>query len=120
MGEARIKTSQSLQILEDCDQAQECLFTSPSPTNPSAIKSSNPSGTQHSREDNNGNTTVDSGGHHNHNNYTKEMEENIANGNIGGDVTNGNISTHNSNISSNINQEENILNGNLIRPSPDR
>ena len=119
--EARIKASQSLQILEDCDQAQECLFTSPSPTNPPAIKSSNPSGTQHSREDNNGNTTVDSGGHHNHNNYTKEMEENIANGNIGDDVTNGNITlTHNSSNSSNTNQDENILNGNLIRTSPER
>merc|ERR1711997_1057807 len=114
--EARIKASQSLQILEDCDQAQECLFTSPSPSNPPATKSSNASRTQDSREDNNGNTTVDSGAHHRHKNYTKEMEENIANGNVGDGVTNGNI-THNS---SNTHQEENILNGNLIRPSPDR
>lgn len=85
-----MKASQSFQILEDCDQAQECLLTSPR-------QSSN---TLQQDRDDNGNT---------HNNYTKEMEENIANGNIGDDITNGNITHH----SINANQDENCLNGNV-------
>ena len=88
--EARMKASQSFQILEDCDQAQECLLTSPR-------QSSN---TLQQDRDDNGNT---------HNNFTKEMEENIANGNIGDDITNGNITHH----SINANQDENCLNGNV-------
>jgi len=102
--EARIKASQSFQILEDCDQAQESLFTSSSPPGP-VPKSSSHSTPRHQAPDSNGNT------HNSHNNYTKEMEENIANGNVGDDVTNGNITVHNL---SNVNRDENTLNGNVL------
>ena len=102
--EAKMKASQSFQILEDCDQAQESLFTSPSQPGPSAKSSSGDR--QPQDEDDNGNT---------HNNFTKQMEENIANGNVGEDVTNGNITaSHNSNVSSlQLNSNRcNIDNGN--------
>lgn len=88
---ARMKASQSFQILEDCDQAQEFLFSPVStPSDPSRTLSSS----LDIANGNNGNTETHlrPPPHHSVVSTTKEMEENIANGNVTNrvDVTNGN------------------------------
>jgi len=88
---ARMKASQSFQILEDCDQAQEFLFSPVStPSDPSRTLSSS----LDIANGNNGNTATHlrPPPHQSVVLTTKEMEENIANGNVTNrvDVTNGN------------------------------
>jgi len=108
---AKMKASQSFQILEDCDQAQESLLINSTPISspswtPSDSSSSEPAADTLSKSsiytntinspaplknDANGNSEDP---HINLNPQsqitTKEMEENIANGNVTEDVTNGN------------------------------
>ena len=134
---AKMKASQSFQILEDCDQAQESLLINSTPiSSPSWTPSSDPSEpaaetlskssiyTNTNRppaplkNDANGNSEDP---HTNLNPQsqitTKEMEENIANGNVTEDVTNGNggtaFDTLNLQQRENLQQEENIQNGNV-------
>ena len=158
--EAKMKASQSFQILEDCDQAQESLFSpSSTPSDPNVTaaatlsKSSNLITAQQALNVANGNVdlhnaangkvelqkvaneNVDSCTHAQRLNFangnedspstrvnaassqtfTKEMEENIANGNVGNDITNGNI-THSPTVTINEpghQRAENIKNGNV-------
>ena len=103
--DAKMKASQSFQILEDCDLAQESLFLK---TNPS-LSSTTPTTTtttlslteEQLQNIANGNNDVVSQS----TSTTKEMEENIANGNISQDITNGNT---------NHQDDENVKNGNVV------
>merc|ERR1712012_1273093 len=99
--DAKMKASQSFQILEDCDLAQESLFLK---TNPS-LSSTTPTTLSLTEEQlqniANGNNDVVSQS----TSTTKEMEENIANGNISQDITNGNT---------NHQDDENVKNGNVV------
>merc|ERR1712012_783126 len=100
--DAKMKASQSFQILEDCDLAQESLFLK---TNPS-LSSRTPTTTLSLTEEQlqniaNGNNDVVSQS----TSTTKEMEEYIANGIISQDITNGNT---------NHQDDENVKNGNVV------
>merc|ERR1711983_664564 len=131
---AKMKASQSFQILEDCDQAQESLLINSTPiSSPSWTPSSDTSEpaaetlskssiytntnrpTAPLKNDANGNSEDP---HTNLNPQsqitTKEMEENIANGNVTEDVTNGNGGTAFDTLNQlQQQQEENIQNGNV-------
>ena len=122
---AKMKASQSFQILEDCDQAQESLFSPSDPSRTAAdtlSKSSTPLPlTLVTSDIANGNTETHLRPPPSQNSLsstTKEMEENIANGNVTNreDVTNGN------DIVSNTfgdREQENIQNGNIQLPTTD-
>ena len=127
---ARMKASQSFQILEDCDQAQESLFSPVStPSDPSRTAADTLSKSS-SLDIANGNNAI---GNPNGNtdthlkppprhsivSATKEMEENIANGNVTtrADVTNGNDLVSGS--FGEREQAENLQNGNIQHASRD-
>jgi len=138
---AKMKASQSFQILEDCDQAQESLLINSTPISspswtPSDLssepaadtlsKSSIYTNTSPATLKNDANGNSEDPPHTNLNSQsqitTKEMEENIANGNVTDDVTNGNGGT----AFETLNQlqqhgsrqlEENIQNGNVLNSS---
>merc|ERR1711988_660273 len=113
--DAKMKASLSFQILEDCDQAQESLFSPvSSPSNPSVTaagtlkQSSNPTTSDIA----NGNTEPGPPPRNSRAQLaTKEMEENIANGN----VTTGNEAFTDTLCQGTIEVEENIQNGNVTR-----
>lgn len=113
--DAKMKASLSFQILEDCDQAQESLFSPvSSPSNPSVTaagtlkQSSNPTTSDIA----NGNTEPGPPPRNCRAQLaTKEMEENIANGN----VTSGNDAFTDTLCQGTIEVEENIQNGNVTR-----
>jgi len=115
---ARMKASQSFQILEDCDQAQESLFSPVStPSDPSrtAADTLSKSSSLDIANGNNGNTETHlrPPPHHSLVSTTKEMEENIVNGNVtnAADVTNGNELV--SDTFGVREQAENLQNGNI-------
>lgn len=100
--DAKMKASHSFQILEDCDQAQEELFINSTPMSSPAVTPSDPSRTVADtlskssivtttvgQCDNNGNNSQPTVSHL-LSSQTKEIADNIANGNISEDVTNGN------------------------------
>ena len=104
--DAKMKASQSFQILEDCDLAQESLFLKTNPSLSSRTPTTTPTTTLSLTEEQlqniaNGNNDVVSQS----TSTTKEMEENIANGNISQDITNGNT---------NHQDDENVKNGNVV------
>merc|ERR1712117_662916 len=81
-----MKASQSFQILEDCDQAQESLFSpvsTPSDPSRSIVDTLSKSSSLDIANGNNGNTEthLKPPAHHSIVSTTKEMEENITNGN---------------------------------------
>jgi len=116
--EARIKASQSFQILEDCDQAQESLFCN-NKSSTASTPASTPTDSTISAAD-----TLSRSSSHN----TEQLEniskdaENIANGNVD-DISNGNVECiiANGNVTStsvdvnmaNGNIAENLINGNI-------
>jgi len=111
---ARMKASQSFQILEDCDQAQESLFSpvsTPSDPSRSIVDTLSKSSSLDIANGNNGNTETHlrPPAHHSIVSTTKEMEENIANGNVTTrvDVTNGNE------LVTDSVHAENLQNGNI-------
>ena len=103
--DAKMKASQSFQILEDCDLAQESLFLKTNPSLSSTTPTTTPTTLSLTEEQlqniANGNNDVVSQS----TSTTKEMEENIANGNISQDITNGNT---------NHQDDENVKNGNVV------
>jgi len=104
--DAKMKASQSFQILEDCDLAQESLFLKTNPSLSSTTPTTTPTTTLSLTEEQlqniaNGNNDVVSQS----TSTTKEMEENIANGNISQDITNSNT---------NHQDDENVKNGNVV------
>jgi len=103
--DAKMKASQSFQILEDCDLAQESLFLKTNPSLSSRTPTTTPTTLSLTEEQlqniANGNNDVVSQS----TSTTKEMEENIANGNISQDITNGNT---------NHQDDENVKNGNVV------
>jgi len=138
--EAKIKASQSFQILEDCDQAQESLFCNDksstvstpvsTPTDPtisaadtlSRSSSHNTEQLQKGNAENIANGNVDDISNGNIENITnsnmKTVAENIVNGNVTENLTNGNIDQNitNKNVDENFangNVDENIANGNV-------
>jgi len=139
--EAKIKASQSFQILEDCDQAQESLFCNDksstvstpasTPTDPtisaadtlSRSSSHNTEQLQKFTKGNaeniaNGNAEDISNGNFENITNAKNVTENIVNGNVTENLTNGNIDPNitNGNVDENIangNVDENIANGNV-------
>lgn len=139
--EAKIKASQSFQILEDCDQAQESLFCNDksstvstpasTPTDPtisaadtlSRSSSHNTEQLQKFTKGNaeniaNGNAEDISNGNFENITNVKNVTENIVNGNVTENLTNGNIDPNitNGNVDENIangNVDENIANGNV-------
>jgi len=138
--EAKIKASQSFQILEDCDQAQESLFCNDksstvstpasTPTDPtisaadtlSRSSSHNTEQLQKGNAENIANGNVDDISNGNIENITnsnmKTVAENIVNGNVTENLTNGNIDQNitNGNVDENFangNVDENIANGNV-------
>merc|ERR1712013_839225 len=102
--EAKIKASQSFQILEDCDQAQESLFC-----NDKSSTVSTPASTPTDPTISAADTLSRSSSHNTEQlqKFTKGNAENIANGNAE-DISNGNFE----NIT-NGNVDENIANGNV-------
>merc|ERR1712218_768041 len=98
---AKMKASQSFQILEDCDQAQESLFSPSDLANGNTETHLRPPPSQNSLSS-----------------TTKEMEENIANGNVTNreDVTNGNEIVSDT---FGDREQENIQNGNIQLPTTD-
>jgi len=139
--EAKIKASQSFQILEDCDQAQESLFCNDksstvstpasSPTDPTisaadTLSRSSSHTTEQLQKFNkgnaeniaNGNAEDISNGNFENITNVKNVTENIVNGNVTENLTNGNIDPNitNGNVDENIangNVDENIANGNV-------
>merc|ERR1712013_885597 len=104
--EAKIKASQSFQILEDCDQAQESLFCNDKSSTVST-PASTPTDPTISAAD-----TLSRPSSHNTEQlqkFTKGNAENIVNGNVTENLTNGNIDP---NIT-NGNVDESIANGNV-------
>merc|ERR1712098_526530 len=108
--EAKIKASQSFQILEDCDQAQESLFCNDKSSTVST-PASTPTDPTISAAD-----TLSRSSSHNTEQLQKGNAENIANGNVD-DISNGNIQNiTNGNVDENFangNVDENIANGNV-------
>jgi len=139
--EAKIKASQSFQILEDCDQAQESLFCNDksstvstpasTPTDPTisaadTLSRSSSHTTEQLHNFNkgnaeniaNGNAEDISNGNFENITNVKNVTENIVNGNVTENLTNGNIDPNitNGNVDENIangNVDENIANGNV-------
>lgn len=139
--EAKIKASQSFQILEDCDQAQESLFCNDksstvstpasTPTDPTisaadTLSRSSSHTTEQLQKFNkgnaeniaNGNAEDISNGNFENITNVKNVTENIVNGNVTENLTNGNIDPNitNGNVDENIangNVDENIANGNV-------
>jgi len=134
--EARIKASQSFQILEDCDQAQESLFC-----NDKSSTLSTPASTPTDSTISAADTLLSRSSSHNAEqleNITNGNDENITNGNIENitngnvlnvtnkkvvngnvaDITNGNVAdVTNGNVQENItngNVDENFTNGNVV------
>lgn len=111
--EARIKASQSFQILEDCDQAQESLFC-----NDKSSALSTPASTPTDSTISAADTLLSRSSSQNAEqleNITKGTAENIANGNVE-DISNGNVENiTNGNVKNvtNKNVAENIANGNI-------
>jgi len=110
--EARIKASQSFQILEDCDQAQESLFR-----NDKSSTLSTPASTPTDSTISAADTLSRSSSHNTEQlqKITKDDAENIANGNVD-DISNGNVENiTNGNVKNvtNKNVAENIANGNV-------
>lgn len=111
--EARIKASQSFQILEDCDQAQESLFC-----NDKSSALSTPASTPTDSTISAADTLLSRSSSQNAEqleNITKGTAENIANGNVE-DISNGNVENiTNGNVKNvtNKNVAENIANGNV-------
>merc|ERR1712013_685683 len=103
--EAKIKASQSFQILEDCDQAQESLFC-----NDKSSTVSTPASTPTDPTISAADTLSRSSSHNTEQlqKFTKGNAENIANGNAE-DISNGNFE----NITNAKNVTENIVNGNV-------
>eukprot|EP00092_Neocalanus_flemingeri_P005534 GFUD01005964.1.p1 GENE.GFUD01005964.1~~GFUD01005964.1.p1 ORF type:complete len:437 (-),score=109.54 GFUD01005964.1:1185-2495(-) len=102
--EARIKASQSFQILEDCDQAQESLFCNDK-SSALSTPASSPTDSTISAAD----TILSRSSSHNTEqleNIANGNDENIANGNVE-NITNGNVENM-----TNVNVE-NITNGNV-------
>merc|ERR1711874_397219 len=116
--EAKIKASQSFQILEDCDQAQESLFSNDKSSTVSTPASS-PTDPTISAAD-----TLSRSSSHNTEQlqkFTKSVAENIANGNAE-DISNGNVENiTNGNVKNVTNNTvaENIVNGNLTNGNID-
>merc|ERR1712123_309067 len=113
--EARIKASQSFQILEDCDQAQESLFR-----NDKSSTLSTPASTPTDSTISAADTLSRSSSHNTEQlqKITKGDAENIANGNVTENFTKGNVDPNitNGNVDENItngNVDENIANGNV-------
>merc|ERR1711936_1303817 len=104
--EAKIKASQSFQILEDCDQAQESLFC-----NDKSSTVSTPASTPTDPTISAADTLSRSSSHTTEqlHNFNKGNTENLTNGNIDPNITNGNVDE---NIA-NGNVDENIANGNV-------
>ena len=139
--EAKIKASQSFQILEDCDQAQESLFcndksstvstpaSTPTDLTISAADTLSRSSSHNTEQlqkftkgnaENiaNGNAEDISNGNFENITNVKNVTENIVNGNVTENLTNGNIDPNitNGNVDENIangNVDENIANGNV-------
>merc|ERR1711892_762695 len=112
--EARIKASQSFQILEDCDQAQESLFR-----NDKSSTLSTPASTPTDSTISAADTLSRSSSHNTEQlqKITKGDAENIANGNVK-NITNKNIVENiaNGNVTENFtngNVDPNITNGNV-------
>lgn len=111
--EAKIKASQSFQILEDCDQAQESLFC-----NDKSSALSTPASTPTDSTISAADTLLSRSSSQNAEqleNITKGNAENIANGNVE-DISNGNVENiTNGNVKNvtNKNVVENIANGNV-------
>lgn len=116
--EAKIKASQSFQILEDCDQAQESLFSNDKSSTVSTPASS-PTDPTISAAD-----TLSRSSSHNTEQlqkFTKSVADNIANGNAE-DISNGNVENiTNENVKNVTNNTvaENIVNGNLTNGNID-
>jgi len=140
--EAKIKASQSFQILEDCDQAQESLFcndksstlstpaSTPTDSTISAADTLSRSSSHNTEQlenikngncENVANGNVENVTNGNVQNVTNEqVDENIANGNVAGSFTNVNVVENltNGNVDENITNgnvevDENIANGNV-------
>merc|ERR1711936_1390469 len=131
--EAKIKASQSFQILEDCDQAQESLFcndksstlstpaSTPTDSTISAadtLSRSSSHNTEQLENITNGNVenivngNVENVTNGNVQNVTNEdIDENVANGNVAGNFTNVNVVENITN--GNVEVDENIANGNV-------
>lgn len=110
--EAKIKASQSFQILEDCDKAQESLFC-----NDKSSALSTPASTPTDSTISAADTLLSRSSSQNEQleNITKGNAENIANGNVE-DISNGNVENiTNGNVKNftNKNVAENIANGNV-------
>jgi len=109
--EAKIKASQSFQILEDCDQAQESLFC-----NDKSSTLSTPASTPTDSTISAADTLSRSSSHNTEQleNITNGNAENIANGNVQ-NVTNKNVDENiaNGNVAENGNVVENSTNGNI-------